>query len=93
MRGVALSSRVVVILGLGEIVILVALAISGLVDPGKGGLNVSPFNPGNAPSANALYLGVIFTILSFSGSSRSHRSRRRPRTRAATSRGRSSTRS
>jgi amino acid transporter len=66
-RGVALSSKVVVILGLGEIVILVALAISGLIDPGKGGLNVSPFNPGNAPSANALYLGVIFTILSFSG--------------------------
>ncbi len=66
-RGVALSSRVVVILGLGEIVILLALAISGLIDSGKGGLNVSPFNPGNAPSANALYLGVIFTILSFSG--------------------------
>jgi amino acid transporter len=66
-RGVALSSKVVVILGLGEVIILVALAISGLVDPGKGGLNVSPFNPGNAPSANALYLGVIFTILSFSG--------------------------
>jgi amino acid transporter len=66
-RGVSLSSKVVVVLGLGEIVILVALAISGLVDPGKGGLNVSPFNPGNAPSANALYLGVIFTILSFSG--------------------------
>ena len=66
-RGVALSSRVVVILGLAEIVILMALAISGLVDPGKGGLNASPFNPGNAPSANALYLGVIFTILSFSG--------------------------
>ena len=66
-RGVALSSRVVVILGLGEILILVALAISGLFDPGKGGVNLSPFNPGNAPSANALYLGVIFTILSFSG--------------------------
>jgi amino acid transporter len=66
-RGVALSSKVVVILGLGEIVILLALAVSGLIDPGKGGLNVSPFNPGNAPSANALYLGVIFTILSFSG--------------------------
>jgi amino acid transporter len=66
-RGVALSSRVVVILGLGEILILVALAVSGLIDSGKGGVNVSPFNPGNAPSANALYLGVIFTILSFSG--------------------------
>jgi amino acid transporter len=66
-RGVALSSKIVVLFGLGEIIILVALAISGIIDPGKGGLNVSPFNPGNAPSANALYLGVVFTILSFSG--------------------------
>ena len=32
-----------------------------------GGLNVSSFNPGNIPSANGLYLGVVFTILALSG--------------------------
>jgi amino acid transporter len=66
-RGVKLSSEVVVILGLGEIAILLVLALFGLFSPGTGGFNVSPFNPGNASSANGLYLGVVFTILSFSG--------------------------
>lgn len=66
-RGVKLSSEVVVILGLGELLILLLLAVFGLFSPGPGGFNFSPFNPGNASSANGLYLGVVFTILSFSG--------------------------
>jgi amino acid transporter len=66
-RGVKLSAEVVVVLGLGEIGILVLLALFGLFNPGHGGFNFSPFNPGNSVSANGLYLGVVFTILSFSG--------------------------
>jgi amino acid transporter len=66
-RGIELSSRFIVLFGIGEIVILFALAFSGLASPGKGGVNFSPFNPGNSPSVNALYLGVVFSILTFTG--------------------------
>jgi amino acid transporter len=66
-RGIELAIRFVVLFGIFELVFLLGLAVSGLVSPGKGGFNFSPFNPGNAPSVNALYLGVIFTILTFTG--------------------------
>jgi len=66
-RGVALSGRILVILGLAEIILVLALAVSGLVHPGSGGINLTPFNPGNSSSISGLYLGVVFTILSFSG--------------------------
>ena len=41
--------------------------ISGLVSPGPGGFNFDSFNPGNIPSGNGLYLGIVFTILALSG--------------------------
>ena len=66
-RGIKISSQTVVLLGLGEIAIFVVLAFFGLFNPGKGGVNLSPFNPGHSSSLNGLYLGVVFTILSFSG--------------------------
>jgi amino acid transporter len=65
--GVSLSARAMLILGGLEVVIFLALAISGLVSPGAGGFNGSSFNPGNLPSVNGLYLGVVFTILALSG--------------------------
>lgn len=66
-RGVEISMRLVILFGILEVVLLFALAFSGLFSPGKGGVNLTPFNPGNAPSINALYLGVVFSILSFTG--------------------------
>ena len=50
-----------------EVGVFVALMISGLVSPGPGGFNVDSFNPGNIPSGNGLYLGIVFTILALSG--------------------------
>jgi amino acid transporter len=50
-----------------EVGVFVALMVSGLVSPGAGGLNVDSFNPGNIPSGNGLYLGIVFTILALSG--------------------------
>lgn len=66
-RGVELSIRFVLVLSVLELTILFALAISGLLSPGDGGVNLTPFNPGNAPSVNALYLGVVFSILTYTG--------------------------
>jgi amino acid transporter len=66
-RGIRISARAMVATGLAEIVIFVALGISGLVSPGPGGVSLTPFNPGAAPNFNAVYLGIVFSVLSFTG--------------------------
>ena len=65
--GIALSVKVMLTLAAVEVGVFVALMISGLVSPGPGGFNVDSFNPGNIPSGNGLYLGIVFTILALSG--------------------------
>jgi amino acid transporter len=66
-RGISLSTKALVALGLLEIVIVLALAVSAMISPGPGGFSFAPLNPGNASSAQGLYLGVVFSIFAFSG--------------------------
>ncbi len=66
-RGIELSTGLVVILGVVEIVIVLALAVSGFLSPGAGGINLDWINPSNAPSGHALFLGVVFAIFAISG--------------------------
>jgi amino acid transporter len=65
--GISLSAKAMLVLGGLEVLIFLALAISGLASPGPGGFNGSSFNPNNLPSLKGLYLGVVFTILALSG--------------------------
>src|SRR2546421_4112733 len=48
-RGIQLSVGTLVVLGLLEVAIVVALAVSSLVDPGHGGVTAQPFRPSTAP--------------------------------------------
>jgi amino acid transporter len=66
-RGIKISARGTVILGVIEVSIVVILALFGLLSPGQGGVNLAPYNPGNTPSASGLYLAVIFSIFAFTG--------------------------
>jgi amino acid transporter len=66
-QGIALSEKALIITGSIEILIMVALAISGLASPGKGGFNAAPLNPGNFHLAGNLFLAVVFSIFAFSG--------------------------
>ena len=66
-RGIELSTGLVVVLGITEIIIVLALAISGFLDPGSGGVNLQWLNPSNAPSGHGLFLGVVFAIFAISG--------------------------
>jgi amino acid transporter len=66
-RGIEISTEIVIVLGIFETLIVLALAISGFADPGKGGINLDWINPGNAPSGHALFLGVVFAIFAISG--------------------------
>jgi amino acid transporter len=66
-RGIKVSERVLVIAGLLELVIMLALAVSGLFDPGPGGFSLAPFDPGNVPAKGSLFLAVVFSIFAYSG--------------------------
>jgi amino acid transporter len=66
-NGIAISERALIITGLVEIVIMVALAFTGLASPGPGGFSLAPLNPGNFGLATNLFLGVVFSIFAFSG--------------------------
>jgi len=66
-QGIALSEKALIITGSIEIVIMVALAITGLVSAGPGGFSWAPLNPGNFHLASNLFLGVVFSIFAFSG--------------------------
>lgn len=66
-RGIAPSTRAVVILGGAEILIVVALSAFGVLHPGRGGVNLTPYIPTHAPSLRGLCLGVVFSIFSVTG--------------------------
>lgn len=66
-RGISISERAMIAFGCVEIVVVVALGLFGLAEPGPGGFNLGPFNPANAISANGLYLGVVFSVFTYSG--------------------------
>ena len=66
-QGISISEKALITTGLIEIVIMVALAFTGLASPGPGGFSFGPLNPGNFGLAGNLFLGVVFSIFAFSG--------------------------
>jgi amino acid transporter len=66
-QGIVLSEKALIITGSIEILIMVALAFTGLASPGPGGFSFAPLNPGNFGLATNLFLGVVFSIFAFSG--------------------------
>ena len=66
-QGIVLSEKALIITGTIEIVIMVALALSGLASPGPGGFSFAPLHPANFGLATNLFLGVVFSIFAFSG--------------------------
>ncbi|HVY27843.1 MAG TPA: APC family permease [Polyangiaceae bacterium] len=66
-RGVQVSERVLIVTGLAEIAIMLALAVTGLLNPGRGGLNLAPFDPSRVPPGGSLFVAVVFSIFAYSG--------------------------
>jgi amino acid transporter len=66
-RGLALSVRVLVGLGLLEMGIVFALALSGFISPGPGGDNLSSWVPSHSLSAAGFALAVVFSLQGLTG--------------------------
>jgi amino acid transporter len=60
-RGIELSARTLLITGGAEILIVLALAVTGFAKPGPGGFSLAPFNPGNIGSGT-VYGFAGFTL-------------------------------
>lgn len=65
--GIEVSAKALLIFGGLEILIIAVLSLWGFFAPGPGGVSLSPFNPGNSPDFNGLYLAVVFGIFAFTG--------------------------
>jgi amino acid transporter len=65
--GIAISEKLLIITGAIEIVIMLALAITGLINPGPGGFSFAPLNLANAPAGSGLFTAIVFSIFAFSG--------------------------
>jgi amino acid transporter len=66
--GIRLSLRTTVIFGAIELLIMLALAITFLVNPGPGSSYAAPLNPANAPHGfGGVLAGMVFSVLALSG--------------------------
>jgi amino acid transporter len=67
-RGVELSVKLIIWLGIIEGVIVLALGLWGLADPGPGGLNLHWLTAaGHSGNLHGLFLGVVFAIFAITG--------------------------
>jgi amino acid transporter len=71
LRGISISIRVIVILGILEMLIVLALALSGLFDPGPGGFTARvfdpSFDPGDVAVAGGFALAIVFSVQGLTG--------------------------
>ncbi len=65
-RGVTISAKALLVLGIAEIAVVLLLALWGIVDPGPGGLNLESFDPGNT-STEGLWFAVVFSVFALTG--------------------------
>jgi amino acid transporter len=69
--GVKLSVRVIVLLGGLEFLIVLALGLSGLISPGRGGFTFRSFdpsfNPGHMATASGFMLAIVFSVQGLTG--------------------------
>jgi amino acid transporter len=65
--GIAITARVQVALGAFEILVMMALALTGFIHPGAGGASMAVFNPGNIVKGGNLFLAIVFSIFAYTG--------------------------
>src|SRR5256884_3155181 len=66
-RGIRISVRTVVVLGAAEILIVLALAITGFANPGPGGVSLGVFNFNNKIALSGFALAVVLAVQGLTG--------------------------
>lgn len=67
--GVRLTGRALIVTGVIEVVIVVALGITGLLlpDGSTSTFSMEAFNPANSPTLQGIYIGATYSVFAFSG--------------------------
>ena len=66
-RGIVISVRFLVIMSMFEIAVGLGLALTGVINPGRGGRNVSGFDPIHIGSSSGFFLAIVLSIFAFTG--------------------------
>ncbi len=66
-RGIVISVRLLVIMTVFEILVGLALALTGVLSPGEGGVNFAGFNPANIENSSGFFLAIVLSIFAFTG--------------------------
>ncbi|MFJ6988675.1 MULTISPECIES: APC family permease [unclassified Streptomyces] len=66
-RGIVISIRFLVVMTMFEIVVGLGLAMTGLFDPGPGGVNATGFNPAHIGDSSGFFLAIVLSIFAFTG--------------------------
>lgn len=66
-RGIVISVRFLVVMGIFEILVGLALSLTGLFHPGPGGFNLNGFNPTRIGNSSGFFLAIVLSIFAFTG--------------------------
>ena len=66
-RGISISIKALVVMTCFEMAVGLGLALTGLVNPGPGGVNAEGFNPGSITDGSAFFLAIVLSIFAFTG--------------------------
>ena len=66
-RGIVISVRFLVIMSVFEILVGISLSLTGVFNPGPGGVNVTGLNPANIADSSGFFLAIVLSIFAFTG--------------------------
>lgn len=66
-RGISISIKALVVMTTFEMIVGLGLALTGVLNPGPGGVNASGFNPGSITDGSAFFLAIVLSIFAFTG--------------------------
>jgi amino acid transporter len=66
-RGLVLSVRFLLVMTCFEMIVGIGLALTGVLHPGAGGVNLDGFNPIHISNGSGFFLAVVLSIFAFTG--------------------------
>jgi amino acid transporter len=66
-RGIQISVRFLLVMTCFEMVVGLGLALTGVFNPGSGGVNLNGFNPLNITNGSGFFLAIVLSIFAFTG--------------------------
>ena len=66
-RGIVISLRFLIVMSIFEIAVGLGLALTGIFNPGPGGVTASGFNPARIGSSSGFFLAIVLSIFAFTG--------------------------